>query len=229
MYALNKIKPSQKNMFIGIFWFLVFALPTTLSDLLVFHRLTIPIIGMAFLLSPLDKLKSKRSKQVTIGVLSIFFLFFVYENVQFQKAFKTPKVYWSNAVEYSPQNPMANNGLAWCYHIEHINDSAAIYYNQVILYDSILPNTRISLALIEEEDGNTQKADSLLTEEFKVTKDSNYVYYYIGQIILERGDTATAISNLQLGYSVTSYSRNARLYYDTLDLSVKNRLRLNLD
>ena len=225
-YLPYRLKTPLRNVVFGYAWFFIFIYPTTLADLVNYHRLTIPIIGLAFLLSPLDKKNLGKPLLFTLGIIGVFFL---YENIQFQKAFNTPKDFWENAQSGSPHDGKANSGLAWCYHIEHVNDSAMYYYKEAIINDPELPNIRISMALLEEEDGNIQQTDSLFLEELKYTRDSSFVHYYLGQILLERGDTSNALLNLEKGYSVTTYTRNARQYYDTLDITVKNQLNLNLN
>jgi len=229
IYLLKKIKATPNFIFLGIFWFFLFAIPSTLSDLVVFHRLTIPLIGMAFLLSPLDQIKSLRTKKLTIGIISLFAIFFILENIHFQKAYSKTISFWHNAKQYSPNNAMAYSGLAWYYHWQHQNDSAYYYYQQVVEHDPNKENARMGMAIIIEEEGDVSTADSLLQEELKISQDSNYVYFYIGQILLERGDTTASVKNLQLGYPVTHYSRYARLYYDTLNINVKNKLDLTTD
>lgn len=220
------IKTNSKNFLFGVFWLFIFLLPTTLSSLLNYHRLAVPLIGMAFILAPLDNLTSKKHRNFTLLLVSLFGLFFLYENIQFQKAFTNRKSFWINAQHYSPSSTLANNGLAWCYHLNHQNDSALWYYQNVVNLDPNIHNIRLGMAMIEEEKGNLLRADSLLIEEFKVTKDSTNLYFYLGQIQLERTDTNSALINLQRGYPVTEYSRNARLYYDTLDQRVKGNLRI---
>ncbi len=224
--AMPSLLKSKFNYsFLGLVWIFVFILPTTLSDSLNYHRLFIPFVGMAFILQPLDR---KGINRVYLGVgISFFLVLFVTQNMQFQKAYLNKNTFWNNAVTYSPTSPFANNGLAWSYHLDHQNDSALKYYGRVVELGPEGDNVRIGMALIHEEMGQTQKADSLFQEEFKATNDSSLVYFFMGQVQLDRGDTQQAISNLSLGYRSTETSRNSRLYYDTLNLDIKNQLRLD--
>tara|TARA_R110002050_G_scaffold300621_3_gene471029 strand:- start:2587 stop:4221 length:1635 start_codon:yes stop_codon:yes gene_type:complete len=220
------IKTAQKDLVFGVLWIFLFLLPTTLSDYLNYHRLLIPMVGMAFILRPLGKLIKSSKKLYVFLLLGVFATLFIVENLKFQKAFTNRTHFWANAVKYSPNSAFANNGMAWSYHLNHQNDSALMYYQRVVEIRPDRENVRMGMALIYEEDGNTLKADSLLQAEFMATKDSSTVYFYIGQIELERKDTLAAVKNLILGYPATETSRNARMYYDTLDVSVKELIRL---
>ncbi|MFT4753783.1 MAG: hypothetical protein ACI9GM_000017 [Salibacteraceae bacterium] len=219
------LKSRFNYTFFGLTWMLAFILPTTLSDSLNYHRMFIPFVGMAFVLHTLEFSRIKKSYLI-IG-LSFLFFWFLYQNIEFQKAYKNKSTFWNNAIESSPNSPFANNGLAWSFHMDHENDSALKYYARVVELRPQGENVRMGMALIYEEMGLLQQSDSLLKEEFKATNDSSSVYFCIGQLFLERGDTLAAIPHLNLGYEVTQYSRNARLYYDTLDLKVRNQLRLD--
>lgn len=204
----------------------LFIFPTTISNLLNYHRLFLPMIGMAFLLQPLDHLKSMKWK-LTTGVLVVGLLaILINENLHFQKSFVDRKSFWSNAYLFSPNSILANGGMAWTYHMNHQNDSAMYFYSRMIEIEPDRDQTRLGMAIIAEEMGDLETTDSLIIEEFKVTKDSANVYYYIGQILLERGDTAGAVKNLNLGKDVVLYSRNARTYFDTLDVEVLKQIIL---
>ncbi len=220
------IKVEYKDVIFGTFWIFLFLLPTTLSDYLNYHRLMIPLVGVAFLLRPLDNPQTKKWRNASIAFAAGLACIFMYENIQFQKAFVNRTSFWQNAIEYSPNSPFANNGLAWSYHLDHKNDSALVYYQRVVELRPDRENVRMGMALIQEELGNTQKADSLLRAEFIATHDSAYVYFYIGQVELERNDTDKAILNLIKGYPVTERSRNARIYYDTLDVNLRRLIIL---
>ena len=220
------IKSSKRDLVFGVFWIFLFILPTTLSDYLNYHRLMIPLVGFAFILRPLDQLKTRNQKWILGTILLLSINLFLYQNLKFQTAFNNKTNFWANAVRYSPNSAFANNGLGWSYHLDEKYDSALIYYQRVIEIRPDRENVRMGMALIEEGLGNSGEADSLLQQEFKATKDSSQVYFYIGQIELERGDTAKAIKNLQLGFPATNVLRNARVYYDTLTEKVKNRLIL---
>ena len=182
----------------------------------------IPLVGMAFILKSLDRPGNFSKSKLWIP--GFFFVLFVWQSVDFQKAFTNRVTFWNNAVTYSPTSAFANNGLAWSYHLDHENDSALKYYEKVVELRPDRENVRMGMALIYEEDQQYQLADSLMEKEFFATKDSSQVYFYWGQIELERGDTAKAIENLTLGLPAQNVSRNARLYYDTLAISVKNQL-----
>ena len=224
IYLPYKIKTPIKDLFFGYAWFVIFIYPTTLANLINYHRLAVPLIGLAFIFSPLA---TKAYRTMKVGFLTLAYsIFLLSQNLSFQEAFKTPISFWNNAIHHSPTEAMANNGLAWSYHVKHENDSAFKYYQQVLIYNPNNRDTRISMGLIAEEQGKHTLADSLLRSEFLVTYDSSFVYFYIGQIELERGDTAKALNSLQHGYSATKYSRNARLYYDTLAIELKNLLKL---
>ena len=220
------IKTQYKDAVFGVFWIFLFLLPTTLSDYLNYHRLMIPMVGIAFLLRPMDFPPTKKFRNSIIAFAAGLAFIFMYENTQFQKAFVNRTSFWQNAIEYSPNSPFANNGLAWSYHLDHKNDSALIYYQRVVDLRPDRENVRMGMALIYEEQGNTNKADSFLQAEFTATNDSASVFFYIGQIELERNDTDKAILNLIKGYPVTDRSRNARLYYDTLDVEIKSLMLL---
>jgi hypothetical protein len=219
------LRTEKKYMIFGTLWIFLFILPTTLSDYVNYHRLFIPLVGMAFILKPLsDWFNSNQKVKFIIPIL--FALFFIYENLQFQKAFINRTLFWTNAATYSPNSAFANNGLAWSYHLDHKNDSALLFYQRVVEIRPDRENVRMGMALIQEEIGNTHLADSLMQAEFIATKDSASVYFYIGQIELERKDTIAAIKNLTLGFPTTQRSRNARMYYDTLNRDIKLRLDL---
>lgn len=219
------LKSKFNYTFLGLIWMFIFILPTTLSDSLNYHRMFIPFVGMAFILQPLSKTAIKR---VYLGVSIVFFLIlFIVQNIAFQKAYVDKNTFWNNAVTYSPNSPFANNGLAWSYHMDHKNDSALKYYERVVQLRPEGENVRIGMALIHEEMGQIKQADQLLQEEFNATHDSSLVYFFIGQVQLDRGDTQQAVSNLSLGYRSTETSRNSRLYYDTLDVEIKQQLRID--
>lgn len=221
---LTKLTNTFKNVFLGLFWIFIFIFPTTLSDYLNYHRLFIPLVGMAFLFAPLDQISNPSMKKFSYLFIGLVGLLFTYENLQFQKAFVHRTGFWQNAVTYSPESAFANNGMAWSYHIDHENDSALHYYERVIQIAPDRKSVRVGMALICEEQGNTQKADSLMQEEFTVTRDSSSVFFYMGQVRLERGDTSQSIVFLQKGIPHIPYSRNARMYYDTLVSPVKSKL-----
>ena len=218
----NLIKSKFNYVFLGLAWMFLFILPTTLSDYLNYHRMFIPLVGMVFVLHPLQNTNGKPILKYTI--IGCFAVLFLWQNLQFQKAFTDRIQFWNNAVTYSPNSAFANNGLAWSFHLDHKNDSALTYYQRVIDIRPDRENVRIGMALIYEESGNRNKADSLMQDEFTTTKDSSQVYFYIGQVLLERGDTNEALDNLTLGRPATKFSRNARLYYDSLDIQLKNKL-----
>ena len=216
------LKTSFKNYFFGFLWMFLFIFPTTISDYLNYHRMFIPLVGMAFILKPLDQKYLK--KQWLIIITTSLGLLFIWQNITFQKAFHNRVNFWNNAVNYSPNSAFANNGMAWSFHLDNKNDSALIYYERVVNIRPDRENVRVGMALIHEENKNFKQADSLLQEEFKATKDSALLYFYIGQVLLNRGDTQNAVTNLTLGLPSCKSSRNSRLYYDSLDIKVSGLL-----
>lgn len=219
------LNSNYKYSFFGLIWMFILILPTTLSDSLNYHRMFIPFVGMAFILQPLSRGIIKN--QILIPFSILFLGLFVYQNLKFQKAYINKNTFWKNAVKHSPNSPFSNNGIAWSYHIDHENDSALKYYQRVIDLKPSCENVRIGMALISEEIGASKNCDSLLQEEFKATHDSSIVYFFIGQIQLDRGDTFHAIPNLIKGYQSIETSRNSRLYYDTLSIDIKSQLNIN--
>jgi hypothetical protein len=218
------LKTDFKNAFFGFLWIFLFVFPTTLSDFLNYHRMFIPLVGLAFILKPLDlQWKHKKKRWIVIGLLATLFL---WQNIQFQKAFTHRVHFWGNASQYSPNSAFANNGLAWSYHLDQEQDSALKYYQRVIDLRPDRENVRMGMALIHEDRKEFKLADSLLNAEFIATKDSAQVYFYIGQIILDRGDTSNAISPLNRGIPSMLSSRNSRMYYDTLAIEIKQQLDL---
>lgn len=216
------LKKNHRTILFGLLWMFLFILPTTLSDYLNYHRMFIPLVGMAFILKSLDQpIHFTKNK---LWVPALFLALFIWQSIDFQKAFTNRVTFWNNAVTYSPSSAFANNGLAWSYHLDHENDSALKYYEKVVELRPDRENVRMGMALIYEENKQYRLADSLMEKEFIATKDSSQVYFYWGQIELERGDTAKAIENLILGLPAQNSSRNARLYYDTLAISLKNQL-----
>lgn len=221
-FALPKmLDTSFKNVFLGFLWIFLFIFPTTLSDFLNYHRLFIPLVGMAFLLRPFDRSWSFQDQKIQVAFLVGLAGLFLYENLQFQKAFVDKQAFWANAVYHSPNSAFANNGMAWSYHLNQETDSALKYYQRVVEIRPDRENVRMGMALIHEEREEYALADSLMQAEFIATKDSSSVYFYIGQVQLERQDTSAAISNLTKGYGFTKSSRNARIYYDTLNPQLK--------
>ncbi|MGB0805354.1 MAG: glycosyltransferase family 39 protein [Salibacteraceae bacterium] len=221
------IHTSFKELFIAVSWMFLFIFPTVLSDFINYHRMFVPLVGMAFILKPLDTPLSLKSK--TTGILALLFGLFLWQSMTFKKAFNTRISFWNNAIEYSPNSAFANNGLAWSFHLDNELDSALKYYQRVIEIRPDRENVRIGMALIHEGRDETFIADSLLQSEFLATKDSSQVYFYMGQVQLERGDTNQAIKNLELGLPAQKSSRIARIYYDTLGISVKERSRQLMD
>lgn len=221
-FALPKmLHTSYKNVFLGFLWIFLFIFPTTLSDFLNYHRLFIPLVGIAFLLRPFDRTWSFKEQKLQVAFLVGLAGLFLYENLQFQKAFVDKQAFWSNAVYHSPNSAFANNGMAWSYHLNQETDSALKYYQRVVEIRPDRENVRMGMALIHEDRKEYELADSLMLAEFLATKDSSSVYFYIGQVQLERQDTSSAIFNLTKGYSFTKSSRNARIYYDTLNPQLK--------
>ncbi|UTW65790.1 tetratricopeptide repeat protein [bacterium SCSIO 12643] len=224
-FALPKmLNTSFKNVFLGFLWMFLFIFPTTLSDFLNYHRLFIPLVGMAFLLRPFDRQWSFKDQKLQVAFLVGLAGLFLYENLQFQKAFVDKQAFWTNAVYHSPNSAFANNGMAWSYHLNQETDSALKYYQRVVDIRPDRENVRMGMALIHEERKEYALADSLMQAEFIATKDSSSVYFYIGQVQLERQDTSAAISNLTKGYGFTKSSRNARIYYDTLNPQLKQMI-----
>ena len=221
-FALPKmLNNSYKNVFLGFMWIFLFIFPTTLSDYLNYHRMFIPLLGMAFICQPFDRKWSFNEHRLQILFLIGIAGLFLYENIQFQKAFTDKQSFWANAVHYSPNSAFANNGLAWSFHLNQETDSALKYYQRVIEIRPDRENVRMGMALIHEERQEFYLADSLMHAEFIATKDSSSVYFYMGQVFLERKDTTAALPNLIQGYPFTQSSRNARIYYDTLQYDLK--------
>jgi hypothetical protein len=215
------LRTSFKNVFLGFMWVFLFIFPTTLSDYLNYHRLFIPLLGMAFICQPFDRKWSSKIDKLQIAFLFGIAGLFLFESIQFQKAFTDKQSFWANAVHYSPNSAFANNGLAWSFHLTQESDSALKYYQRVIEIRPDRENVRMGMALIHEERQEFHLADSLMQAEFLATKDSASVYFYMGQVFLERKDTTAALPNLIQGYPFTKNSRNARMYYDTLQHDLK--------
>lgn len=223
--TIKLVKPSFKNLTLGIVWIFFFLYPTVLSDYINYHRMLLPLVGMAFILQPLDH-QLKINKLILIPTV-LMGGYFLWQTIMFKEAFKTRINFWNNAIEYSPNSAFANNGLAWSYHMDQELDSALKYYNRVVEIRPDRENVRMGMALIHEGRKEFKQADSLMKDEFIATKDSSHVYYYIGQVQLERGDSVQAVINLQKGIPATKSLRNARLYYDTLDVKVKSKLNFD--
>jgi hypothetical protein len=219
-----KIQPSRKNLLFGGLWFLIFLVPTLISSLIMFHRLALPIIGFAFILSPLEKLFEAR-KITLFALITIIAVFYLSQNFQFQKAFSSPSLYWKSALSSSPKSALAMNGMAWSFHQQNELDSAVFYYQKVLQLDSSYPGTRIAMALISEKNQKYAQTDSLLNEEMSMTSNPEFVAFYTGQILLERGDTLIAIPSLKMGQEATTYSRNARVFYRSLPEKLKEKIR----
>lgn len=151
-----------------------------------------------------------------MGILSFM-------NHSFQKAFTTPLNFWTNANHNLPESILTISGLAWVNQTQNKPLKAAKLYEQAIKIDSTRPSIRINLASIYQEQKQFGKANDLLQQEYKHTKDSNLVAYYQGAFFLEQKDTLRAIPLLQKGLQITAYNHNAKQYYDTLqlDLSAK--------
>lgn len=223
LFILPKVlKTNFKDIFLGFLWLFLFLFPTVLSDFINYHRLFIPLVGLAFILKPLDHQSIEKPwLALIIGVSGTLFL---WQNLKFQKAFTHRISFWNNAITYSPNSAFANNGLAWSFHLDQEADSALKYYQRVVEIRPDRENVRMGMAIIHEERGDYVSADSLFNEEFKATKDSSQVYFYMGQVQLERGDTSKAIKSLTLGLPAQNSSRIARLYYDSLDIEIKNQV-----
>jgi hypothetical protein len=99
-----------------------------------------------------------------------------------------------------------------------------MYYEKVLQIDSTKTGTRMALALISENNGQFGTTDSLLNAELRFTQSPEFVEFFRGQILLERGDTTGAISALNLGKEATTYSRNAREFYKGLPQDILIRL-----
>lgn len=193
VYA-SKTKPAYKAF--ALVWIIVWLVPTTLSGMVISHRLYIIIPVIPFLFNGwFARIRlTKTWRKTVIALLSTGYLFFlVSENYAFRVHFENELKYHQNAFTRNAHIKELSHWLAYFYHVTNELDSAQKYYEHTLYLDSLKPATRIGLAEIYNTRGFYEQADSLMIEETYVNNDSCLMVLYHAKFQAVRGNYDSAM------------------------------------
>ncbi len=221
---LNKNR-DNKMILLGASWFILFILPfffvpKNINDQLFEHRLYIPIIGIFILLNQsiiFSKIFST-GKMLIIGFIVAAGLSFLTFN--YISRFDNELVYWSHAVEDSPQSAYANKMYGIKLTENKKQEEAIPFIRAAYRLDSTERYTNLFLArLIYIPNDSLVKAEIALRNEARINPSFSDTYFELAHVCFMRSDFECAKQSLikYLEFRPADESSNnnlLKLYYD---------------
>ena len=181
----------------GAAWFLFFLAPsmtlhsTTFSDVMMEKRVYVPIVGFFFILleTPLAEFLDKGGRR-TLWAAST--LLAAYAALAFRHAshFKGPMEFWGNAVETSPDSPLAHRNLGAMHHLAGELAIAEAQYREALRLNPTEPMVHNNLALILAGRGQLAEAEEAYRLELKFNPDYDRALLNYGLLCFRQGRIA---------------------------------------
>lgn len=180
------VRPKRKGLiFFGIFWFLVFLIPSLVVSFLKHeYRLYLPMMGMMIAsLALLQGCAAQRRLQLSLlSVIIIFFVLNLYHSAHYKNRF----IFWHNAVKMSPHSPLAHRNLGAMYFLEGDMEKAEKLFLKA---RGLNPEERMvynNLALIYKQRRQFEKAEEYFLIEIKINPDYANAYFNLGLLYAQQ-------------------------------------------
>ena len=185
--VLDSMTQKKRKGFIyfGIIWFLLFLLPSlVLSFLKHEYRLYVPIIGvflviMEFCREHLDgKTPSAAFAKVAFAVVVVLATLSFHHADNFKGKFE----FWQNAVEHSPNSPLAHRNLGAMYYLIEQFDQAKIEFKKALALNPYEAMVHNNLGLLYDREGKYKEAEAEYLMEIQINPNFDIVHYNLGLV-----------------------------------------------
>ena len=228
---------SYKHILFGLAWFLVFLVPSFIRPSpeyvadFIEHRMYVPLIGLFFVIAEIRWLKSFEFDKSIKGVFYLLLIFTLSVfTISHTGKFKDRLSFWKNAVENSPQHPLAHKNLGAMYYLDGNIDEAEKEFTKAMNLNSEESMIYNNLGLIYFQKGDLAKAEEFFQKELKQNPVYDNAYFNWGLVYYQKGqekkaeemwlktveinpDHADALRNLAIYYSQIKDTKKANYFY----------------
>lgn len=197
---------SSQHIIFGLIWLIFWLLPTFLINdyLLLFHRLLLPSIGIAFILCEFTNsiiLKYPTSKKYFLIVFTILFCTYSYASYIQSDKYKNSAFYWANAYSDAPNYHAACHGIAKEY-MEIRNYKKAL--DLLSTAEKYSPNRYlVDIAAVFLYQQKFDEAEKLLLKSIKTnTLTKDLAYGNLSKLYMHKNDVKKALYYAQAGYDL---------------------------
>jgi len=196
----------SEHIILGFVWFIFWLLPTFLINdyLLLFHRLLLPSIGIAFILCEFTNsiiLKYPTSKKYFLIVFTILFCTYSYASYIQSDKYKNSAFYWANAYSDAPNYHAACHGIAKEY-MEIRNYKKAL--DLLSTAEKYSPNRYlVDIAAVFLYQQKFDEAEKLLLKSINTnTLTKDLAYGNLSKLYMHKNDVKKALYYAQAGYNL---------------------------
>lgn len=185
--------------FFGIFWFLVFLLPSFIrpnfkivADFIE-HRVYLSLLGLFILVAETDFLRSfSLEKKIWRYGSLLFLLFFAGLTIFHSQNFRDRNTFWENASLNSPHSPLAHRNWGAMLFLDKKLEEAEKEYLEALKLNPEEPMAHNNLGLIYLNRGELEKAKQELEKERESNPYYDAVYFNLGLLSYRMGKITEA-------------------------------------
>jgi len=198
-----------KHIVFGCSWFVLFLWPASISHLFLAapvsleHRIYLPMIGLLLVFFEIDFIKKINVQRIeNILLISLVLVGFAIITLYHETHFKTPARFWQNAVQTSPNSPLAHFFMGnFLENANRFEEAEKAYQKAMGLKPDFLRVSE-SLARLYSKQGKTQKAEQIWKILTEADAGLMVPHYGLGLIYLKRGDFQEAEKELTKAVSI---------------------------
>ncbi len=199
--------------------------PNALNQQTFEHRLYLPVIGLLLMIPQTVLFRNKLTeKQLILSVVAVCGVFAVI-NHNHQKSFESPRAFWTQAVETSPNSAFANMSLAARLDTSEFKRSEELFRKAYRINPKEKYLNFYIGELLQKKDSVAASEAYLLTEQ----RLSDYIRcdFYLARVDMEKRDLAGAIQHLErfLGRDKYNAMANNNLLLIYLDAGQNEKAR----
>ena len=228
----------SRKMFFGLFWFLLFLLPSLISydyeSRVVFfeHRLYLPLVGFLIVLAEIQWSRVftlSGNKVITTQVLVVITLSAL--SLVNLRHFKNRFSFWQSAVANSPNLARAHSGLGSAYLVQNETVKAREEYVRALNLNSQEKKVHNNLGVLYSNEKKWLMAEEEFKKEIEINSLYEAVYYNLGRLYAVNGRFKEAeiywLKSLELKPDYIKSHQDLAVYYFQIKSYDKSLYHIN--
>ncbi|MCK4386514.1 MAG: tetratricopeptide repeat protein [Candidatus Pacebacteria bacterium] len=193
LFLFKKNKRWRYILF-GLFWFLLFLLPSficpnldMMSSDFIEHRLYLPIIGFFIILIELNPIKNWRLSSIYYGFILVALGIFCFLTFTHSVNFSDRLSFWQNAAQNSPHYPLARRNLGAMHYLDGNMNLAEEEFKEALKLNPAEEMAHNNLGLIYSYQNKYEQAEKEYLKEIEINPFYGNVYYNLGLLYYKKG------------------------------------------